>query len=78
VTPYKAITVHMWRVPSAVPVQTWDAWLAQDLKADKLARKPFLPTPVLGVPGWWDANQSALFYDDTQIFRPARAKFEKA
>jgi hypothetical protein len=77
VAPYKAIAVHMWRVPNAVPIEAWDAWLAQDLKADKLAQKPFLPTPVLGIPGWWRDNQNTHFYDDTQIFRPVRAKPEK-
>jgi hypothetical protein len=78
VTPYKAITAHMWRVPNAVPVEAWDAWLAKDLKADKLAQKPFLPTPVLGIPGWWADNLQSHFYEDAQVFRPARAKFEKA
>jgi hypothetical protein len=72
VNPYKAITVHLWRVPSGLPSSDWDAWLAQDLQPDKLAAKPFLPTPVLGVPGWWSANASADFYADPQVFRPAR------
>jgi hypothetical protein len=72
VNPYKAITVHLWRVPSGLPSSDWDAWLAQDLQPDKLAAKPFLPTPVLGVPGWWPANASADFYADPQVFRQAR------
>lgn len=37
-----------------------------------LARKPFVPLPVLGVPGWWPANASADFYADLQVFRPPR------
>ncbi|WP_370454866.1 DUF3025 domain-containing protein [Paucibacter sp. KBW04] len=37
-----------------------------------LARKPFVPLPVLGVPGWWPANESADFYADPQVFRPPR------
>lgn len=40
--------------------------------ADWLARKPFLPLPVLGVPGWWPANESADFYADAQVFRAPR------
>ena len=28
--------------------------------------------PVLGVPGWWDANASPDFYDDVSVFRPGR------
>ena len=72
VAPYKAITVHMWRVPHGLAVSEWDAWLSQDLQADKLARKPFLPTPVLGLPGWWPENTTPDFYQDAQVFRLPR------
>ena len=72
VNPYKAITVHMWRVPNGLAVLDWDAWLSQDLQADKLARKPFLPTPVLGLPGWWPENTTPDFYQDAQVFRLPR------
>jgi DUF3025 family protein len=30
------------------------------------------PLPVLGVPGWWSANEREEFYDDTAYFRPGR------
>lgn len=30
------------------------------------------PLPVLGVPGWWAANEDAAFYDNTGYFRAAR------
>ena len=73
VAPYKAITVHMWRVPQQVPLAEWDDWLAKDLQTDKLASKPFLPTPVLGIPGWWPDNEKPDFYQDTQVFRLPRA-----
>lgn len=69
VTPYKAITVHMWRVPSHIATSALDTWLATDLQADKLAQKPFLPTPVLGIPGWCAHNSNPDFYLDTQVFR---------
>ena len=48
-----------------------DAWVAADLNIEKLARKPFahLPVPVLGVPGWWPANDHLDFYDDASVFR---------
>ncbi|HEX9179970.1 MAG TPA: DUF3025 domain-containing protein, partial [Burkholderiales bacterium] len=32
------------------------------------------PVPLLGVPGWWPANEKASFYDDTAYFRPGRAR----
>ncbi|MFZ2814510.1 MAG: DUF3025 domain-containing protein, partial [Rhodoferax sp.] len=51
-----------------------DAWLAQDLSADQLAAKPFAHLPVLGVPGWWAANENPAFYQDVSVFRPPRAR----
>lgn len=30
------------------------------------------PVPVLGIPGWWPANEVPAFYDDTRYFRPGR------
>lgn len=72
VQPYKSITVHLWRVPQAVASADIDAWLAQDLRAEKLAVKPFSPLPVLGVPGWWPDNAKLGFYDDAEVFRPRR------
>src|SRR4029079_13270736 len=28
--------------------------------------------PILGVPGWYPANEEGAFYDNTDYFRPAR------
>ncbi len=70
--PRKAITAHVLHLP--VPKQQKDclpdAWLAEQLTAEFLSRKPFCPLPVLGIPGWWPANQDSDFYDDSQVFRP--------
>ena len=74
VQPYKSITVHLWRVPDALPAQALDAWLAQDLTPQRLSAKPFSPLPILGVPGWWAANADSGFYEDTTVFRPARQR----
>ena len=30
------------------------------------------PLPVLGIPGWWPANEAPAFYDDARYFRPGR------
>jgi hypothetical protein len=30
------------------------------------------PLPVLGIPGWWPANEGAGFYADDRVFRPKR------
>lgn len=75
VTPYKSITAHVYAVPVPTGLRddaTWDAWLAASLSAEGLRHKPFTPLPVLGVPGWWSANQNAGFYDDVGVFRPRR------
>ena len=29
---------------------------------------------VLGIPGWWAANEDPAFYADAKVFRPPRLK----
>ena len=62
VAPRKGLTAHVW-VGDALgaAAETWRA-------------KPFLPLPVLGVPGWWPANQAPDFYGDAAVFRARREK----
>ncbi|MFC5520522.1 DUF3025 domain-containing protein [Polaromonas jejuensis] len=73
VYPRKPITAHVYLAPPAIDtIANLDAWLAADLGADKLAGKPFVPLPVLGVPGWWPENENFSFYDDSLVFRPRR------
>ena len=75
VFPRKSITAHVYRVCSASQsLAGMDAWLANDLHADKLASKPFAHLPVLGVPGWWLGNETPAFYDDVSVFRPPKSK----
>jgi hypothetical protein len=80
VSPYKSITAHVYRtpVPTALggDLAGWDSWLAQRLSAVELGGKPFTPLPVLGVPGWWPANEKPAFYADTSVFRTPRPKGE--
>ena len=73
ICPRKSITAHVYRAHAAIySIAELDAWIANDLSAEKLAGKPFTPLPVLGVPGWWAENENFSFYDDTQVFRPRR------
>ena len=73
VQPRKGITAHVYRVTAQEhTVQTMDAWMAAELSAEKLARKPFAHLPILGVPGWWADNEEPSFYDDAFVFRPKR------
>lgn len=62
--PRNAITAHVWVVEDLS-----DDTLASSLDPERLAAKDFLPLPVLGVPGWWAANEAADFYDDADVFR---------
>ena len=77
VSPYKSISTHV--LDAAVPpelgadLSAWDSWLADALQPAWLANKPFVPLPVLGVPGWWPANTDPDFYADAGVFRPRRA-----
>lgn len=65
--PRKAITAHVWLVEDLT-----DDAIASSLTPARLAAKDFLPLPVLGVPGWWSANEQAAFYDDADVFRAPR------
>ena len=70
VRPRKPITAHVWVVPAGC--HPMPQWLADSLTPEQLAAKPFLPLPVLGVPGWWAENASPAFYRDAEVFRPAQ------
>jgi hypothetical protein len=75
VAPRKPMVAHVYQglapVGSAAEL---DGWMSTQLQApEHWATKPFVPLPVLGVPHWWLANTAPGFYDDSQVFRPARA-----
>lgn len=73
-TPRKAATAHVLVPSGANPsLAISDASIAAALDAGHLATKPFVPLPVLGVPGWWRPNENFSFYDDSEVFRPRRA-----
>jgi hypothetical protein len=74
-TPRKALTAHVWCAPAPAPLACWseaDAWLAAQCTREAVARKPFTPLPVLGVPGWCGENENFSFYDDSLVFRPRK------
>nr|WP_238136964.1 DUF3025 domain-containing protein [Variovorax sp. JS1663] len=73
VAPRKALTAHvLWAPGAARAIAIDDAAIAAALEPGHLAGKPFAPLPVLGVPGWWPANEAPQFYDDAAVFRPPR------
>jgi len=69
VQPRKAVTAHVWVLSRLTDAQTP---LVETLTPQLLSAKPYLPLPVLGVPGWWQQNMSEGFYDDPGVFRTPR------
>ncbi len=77
--PRKPITAHVYlgmpdmsAAGALKSPDSLDRWVASDLSVAKLASKPFAPLQVLGVPGWWRDNENFSFYDDSDVFRPAK------
>jgi len=58
----------------AVQLAELDESLAERLADDAWLARPreLLPLPLLGIPGWWDANREPTFYANTDYFRPSR------
>jgi hypothetical protein len=74
VSPRKAATAHILLAQGAVRwIADDDAVITAALDVTHLASKPFVPLPVLGVPGWWADNANLCFYDDSTIFRPQQS-----
>lgn len=72
VRPRAPMVAHVLRLegPAGAGRSELDRLLAQQLDGPAWAAKPFVPLPVLGVPGWWAPNQDPAFYADTRVFRP--------
>ncbi len=81
VSPYKAITAHVWPVIVCneyfeLPLPDRRTWIDRRMP-EQLSRgmdnTAFMPLPVLGVPNWW-GQQDEAFYADATVFRPARKR----
>jgi Protein of unknown function (DUF3025) len=73
--PYKSITAHVFIAQEAINLEAFnhlDLMVVSQLSPASLVPKPFIPLPVLGVPGWWADNADPAFYDDAQVFRAPR------
>ena len=80
--PYVGMTAH------AMLLQVERGWLDEEparqvARVDAMAAsrlgglaspRDLAPLPVLGVPGWWAANDAESFYDNTDYFRPGRSR----
>jgi hypothetical protein len=73
--PYKAITARVLLLAVDRPAEraAVDEAAAKWLRGARLAPARLQRLPLLGIPGWWPANAAPGFYDDAQVFRPARA-----
>lgn len=73
VAPRKDITAHvLCAQPGLSDAGQADAWLAEMLNVPMLSTKPFVPLPVMGIPGWCTDSEDPGFYADQTVFRPAR------
>ena len=74
--PYKAACAHVWVVDAAegaaLDACRVDDRTAQALDPGSLHAGVFAPLPVLGIPGWWSANDDLRFYEDPRVFRSGR------
>ena len=73
--PYKAVTAHTLHIalePDS-SLNEIDRRMAASLD-ECLTPRDLLPLPVLGIPGWWAANESPDFYADPVVFRPAKMR----
>jgi hypothetical protein len=72
--PYKAVTAHAWplRLPPGAACSEIDAALAHALEPGRLSSRALCPLPVMGLPGWCEANRDPAFYNDAAVFRTGR------
>jgi hypothetical protein len=70
--PFKGITACVVPVPAGGG-EAADAAAAAFVARADLAPALLAHLPVLGIPGWCEANRDPRFYDDPCVFRPRRA-----
>jgi len=70
----KCLFLHVDELPEAGPPPAWlDAAIARAWQVGAVQKPADLfVMPVLGVPGFDAANQTAAYYDNAEVFRPAR------
>lgn len=69
-----AVATEFFSWPQAAQLAHLDEQLASFWRDEQNCRstRELHPVPLLGVPGWWAANQDAGFYDNTAYFRAGR------
>ncbi|WER46470.1 DUF3025 domain-containing protein [Cupriavidus sp. WKF15] len=86
VNPYKSLTAHAWPLalpPLSAGLPMLDVAATASLRAAADAGtlrggRSFAPLPVMGIPGWCEANADAAYYADATVFRPGRRQQPEA
>jgi hypothetical protein len=83
-SPYMGMTAHalldsvgadFMNTPVERQIACVDTLAARACSVEQLTIPAVLsPLPVLGVPGWWRANDDEAFYDNTRYFRVGRRR----
>ena len=70
--PYKSICAQAWVLnrPTSLAWDQLDQHAAQMLSHQALAT--LTPVPLMGIPGWSNANHDPAFYNDPKVFRSGR------
>jgi hypothetical protein len=77
--PYKGLTAVVVCLPlSASTAAQVDHAAAQWVQQAALAPPLLAHLPVLGIPGWWPANEAPDFYADAAVFRRRRQVAQQA
>jgi len=69
-TPYKGLTAVVLCLPTGgADLGSIDRAAADWVRTAALAPRLLAHLPVLGIPGWWPANEDPDFYEDATVFR---------
>lgn len=69
---YLKVTADFFELDNWDKYQYLDTLLSASLETLMQDNSQLFPLPMLGVPGWWPANENSAFYDNGQYFRPKR------
>lgn len=77
--PYKGLTAVVLCLPlAAANAAQVDRAAARWVREAPLAPPLLSHLPVLGIPGWWPANEDPAFYADTAVFRRQHGRVRRA
>jgi hypothetical protein len=74
-TPWPGITAKCLFIKTRADasLKSHDATIAEQWQNNRMTdARALFPLPVLGIPGWWPANEDPEFYANQQVFRPPR------